>query len=121
MMGFRTSFFLFFAAAAAAVLFPFNAAAPDASGGLGLAVSLSCCEPFMVVLGPASSGGGASGKQCGPWALVGTGRGRGRERGCRVALGSRRRWSRKEVDKGKLAPSLPQLSGVSFRGRRCLS
>lgn len=90
MMGFRPSFFLFFAAAAAA-LFPFDAAAPDASGDLGFALSLSCCEPFMVVAGPASSGGGARGMQCGPWALVGTGRGRGRERGCRVALGSRRR------------------------------
>lgn len=58
MMGFRPSFFLFFAVAAAE-LFPFEAAAPDASGGLGLAVSLSCCEPFMADVGPASSGGDA--------------------------------------------------------------
>lgn len=57
-IGVRPSFFLFFAAA----VFPFDAA-PVANGGLGLAPSASCCcEPFMAIVGPASSSVDAAGR-----------------------------------------------------------
>lgn len=115
MMGWRPSFFLFFDVAAA-VLLPFDAAAPVASGGFELAASLSCCEPFMVVVSPASSERGARGMQCWLWELVGTSRGRW--------CSSRSSWgvggggSRTGVDKRELALSLSRLSGVPWGRRR---
>lgn len=80
MIGFRASFFLFFAAAE----LPFDAA-PVAMGGLGLAPSVSCCEPFMVVVGPVSSGG-AAGRDSGRRRSLapGGGRSHGRGRSSRV-------------------------------------